>query len=45
MDTSLFVEILFSGSIKDAILTVIRAKIQEGADYAHIKSEHHFTTF
>lgn len=39
MDTSLFVEILFSGSIKDAILTVIRAKIQEGADYVHIKSE------
>ena len=39
MDTSMLVDILFSGSIKDVILTVIRAKVQEGVDYANIKSE------
>lgn len=39
MDTSMLVDILFSGSIKNAIFTVIRANVQEGVDYANIKNE------
>lgn len=39
MNTSLFVDVLFSGSIRSAILTVIKEKVQEEVDYAHLKSE------
>lgn len=39
MNTSLFVDVLFSGSIKNVILTVAKARIRKEVDYAHLKSE------